>query len=69
MDGTVTGYVGGWIVGDTAMMLNPGCVHKPQWNGYACPPFQDAYVQLYVENTDTSSTNFGSSLTEHCKSF
>ncbi|CAH1264677.1 TMEM2 [Branchiostoma lanceolatum] len=46
LDGSLTGYPDSYIVGpDNYLVRNPGCVEKPDWNGYVC---RGDYAQLYI---------------------
>ncbi|KAL6059281.1 hyaluronoglucosaminidase [Balamuthia mandrillaris] len=53
VDGSVTGfYGGGWVVSNRTFLINDGCEHREEWNGYACHSFREGYVQFkLVDNT------------------
>ena len=66
VDGTLTGWVGGWLTSNDPVMLHnvPGCRRHDSygWRGemYRCPPHKDGFVTVDVDNYDYGNTNFGS---------
>lgn len=49
VDGSVTGWVGGWIVSNLDIHKYEGCVPMPQWQFAAkCPPTFEGYVRTQV---------------------
>lgn len=38
-------------------LVSPSCTWKPEWNGYFCPPSEESYVQIEVNDLTTSRTN------------
>eukprot|EP00004_Rigifila_ramosa_P012202 TRINITY_DN262_c0_g1_i1.p1 TRINITY_DN262_c0_g1~~TRINITY_DN262_c0_g1_i1.p1 ORF type:complete len:1255 (+),score=271.83 TRINITY_DN262_c0_g1_i1:3-3767(+) len=64
LDGSVTGWIGGWIVGDKfPIMVYDGCVFVSAWNAYKCPLSPNPYVRVRIENDNLLATNWGTSIT------
>lgn len=47
VDGSTTGWTGGWIITNHSFHKSPGCVAKPEWIDAAkCPPLPEGYVRF-----------------------
>lgn len=60
-DGTLTGNIDGWLIGMNGSWMLPAnhnCQLRAASNAYVCPSFDNNFVYLFVENTDTGSTDF-----------